>query len=98
MPMSVYDLIAKRLQAYFPHAQVVFEGSSILYEDGIFYKIRYDTSEPFTGNLLNIIRAITREHNFALLDFIIYCENGKLTVDFWIIPLRQQNNSEAGKK
>ena len=98
MSMSIYDFIAKRLQTHFQNAQVTFEGSSILYENGIFYKIRYYTNESFTGNLLNIIRSVAREHNFGLLDFIVYCENCRLTVDFWIIPLRKQNNSESDKK
>jgi hypothetical protein len=94
----VYELIATRLQAYFPHAKVSFEGSSILYENGIFYRIRYQVNEPFTENLLNIIRNIAREHNFGLLDFIAYCENGNLAIDFWIIPLNTKNNNGGGNK
>lgn len=84
--MSVYDLIVKRLQAYFPHAKVIHEGSSIIYDDAVFYRIKYEVNEPFTANLLKIIKDIIHEHNFALLDFDFYCENGKPTIDFWIIP------------
>jgi len=93
--MSVYEEIARKLQARFSHAKVEFEGESILYDNAVFYRITIKMGEPFTGNMLSEIRVVAREYNFAFLDFITVCRNGNIVVDFWIIPLRQQNKPKV---
>lgn len=84
--LSVYDLIAMKVQAYFPHAKVKHEGSSIIYDNAIYYTIRFEVNEPFTAGLLKVLKDKIHEHDFVLVDFDVYCENGKPAIDFWITP------------
>ncbi|MEM3973719.1 MAG: hypothetical protein QW320_05060 [Ignisphaera sp.] len=83
---GIYKEIAKKLQARFDHARIEFEGKSILHSGSVCFDLFMETQEPLTGQMINEIKDVAHEFNHMLIDIMVWCENGKINMSFWLMP------------